>query len=48
MVCGAPEALSAIEMEADRAPVEVGLKVALMVQLPPAARVLGLMGQVVV
>src|SRR5450759_3971887 len=42
---GLPPALWAIEMLALRLPVAVGVKVALMLQLAPAARVLGLSGQ---
>ena len=45
---GLPEALSAMEMLAEREPVTVGLKVALIVQFPPALRVLGEIGQFVV
>jgi hypothetical protein len=43
---GLPLALSAIEMLALRLPVALGVKVALMLQLAPAARVLGLSGHV--
>src|ERR1700682_2068234 len=37
--CGLPDALSTIAIAALRSPVAVGLKVTLMLQLPPAARV---------
>jgi hypothetical protein len=43
---GLPFASSAIEMLAVRLPVALGVKVALRLQLAPAARVLGLSGQV--
>ena len=39
-VCGLPLALSAMLMEATRDPVAKGVKVTLMVQLPPAATAL--------
>ena len=45
-VCGLPLALSLIEMLALRLPVAVGVKVALMLQVPLTARVAGLIGQV--
>ncbi len=45
MVCGLPAALSAMETEAIRVPVAVGVKVTLRVQFAPAARVEGEMGQ---
>ena len=38
-VCGAPAALSAIERVAERAPGAPGVKVAVIVQFAPAARV---------
>jgi len=47
-VCGLPVALSVTEMLAVRLPVAVGVKVTEMVQLAPAASVLGLSGQVLV
>lgn len=47
-VCGLPLALSVTEILAVRAPVAVGLKVTLIVQFAPPARVAGLMGQVLV
>jgi hypothetical protein len=47
-VWGLPLALSLIETLAVRLPVAEGLKVTLMVQLLPTARVLGLTGQVLV
>lgn len=45
-VCGLPLALSAIETVAARLPVALGVKVALMVQVPLTAREFGLSGQV--
>jgi hypothetical protein len=48
VLCGLPDASSVTETDAIRVPVAVGLKVTLTVQLLPAARVLGLMGQVLV
>ncbi len=47
-LCGLPEALSATERLAVRVPVAEGVKVPEMVQLAPAASVLGLTGQVLV
>src|SRR5437764_9329605 len=47
-VCGLPLALSVMLTLALRVPVAVGVKVTLMVQEALAARVLGLMGQVLV
>ena len=47
-VCGLPLALSVMLTLALRVPVAVGVKVTLMVQVLPAARVLGLLGQVLV
>src|SRR5207302_292854 len=44
-VCGLPPALSASDSVPARAPEAVGVKVTLMVQLAPAAKVAGLMGQ---
>src|SRR5437868_4633752 len=44
-VCGLPPALSSGENGPGRAPEAVGVKVTLMVQLAPAAKVAGLMGQ---
>jgi hypothetical protein len=46
-LCGLPAALSVTVTLAVRVPIAVGLNVTLIVQLAPAARVLGLMGQVV-
>src|SRR5947208_759144 len=45
MICGLPPALSASDSDPVRAPEAVGVKVTLMVQVPPAAKVAGLMGQ---
>src|SRR5205085_9850430 len=47
-VCGLPHALSLIERLALRLPVAAGVKVTLMVQVAPAARVFGLLGHVLV
>lgn len=47
-VCGLPGALDATETLALSLPLTVGVKVTLMVQVDPAARVLGLSGQVFV
>ena len=47
-VCGLPLALSVILTLALRVPVAVGVKVTLIVQVAPAAMVLGLIGQVLV
>jgi hypothetical protein len=38
IVCGLPEALSAMDNIAELLPLAVGVKVTLMVQLAPAAR----------
>ena len=46
--CGLPPALSVMLTLALRVPVAVGVKVTLMVQVLPAANVLGLIGQVLV
>src|SRR2546429_9329950 len=43
--CGLRPASSAIDSVAVRAPEAVGVKVTLMVQVPPAAKVAGLVGQ---
>src|SRR5207244_627161 len=43
--CGLPPALSASDSVPVRAPKAVGVKVTLMVQFPPAAKVAGLVGQ---
>lgn len=48
MLCGLPLALSLMEMVAERAPAAAGTNVALMAHWPPAAKVLGERGQVVV
>src|SRR5437588_737715 len=45
MICGLPPALSATDSVPVRAPEAVGVKVTLIVQFPPAARVAGLVGQ---
>src|SRR5438105_1762696 len=45
MICGLPPALSATDSVPVRAPEAAGVKVTLMVQFPPAAKVAGLMGQ---
>ncbi len=45
MVCGLPAALSAMETEAVRVPVAVGVKVTLRVHFAPAARAAGEIGQ---
>src|SRR5438105_592416 len=45
MICGLPPALSATDSVPVRAPEAVGVKVTLMVQFPPAAKVAGFMGQ---
>ena len=45
MVCGLPVALSAMEMVPLRAPSAVGVKPRVTVQLPPAAKVAVLNGQ---
>src|SRR5207302_1436876 len=45
MICGLPPALSASDSDPVRAPEAVGVKVTLMVQVPPAAKVAGLVGQ---
>src|SRR5438270_8340463 len=44
-ICGLPPALSPSDSVPVRAPKAVGLKVTLMVQFPPAAKVAGLVGQ---
>src|SRR5437588_529311 len=44
-VCGLPAALSPSDSVPVRAPKAVGVKVTLMVQFPPAAKVVGLVGQ---
>jgi hypothetical protein len=46
--CGLPLALSVIDILALRLPLAVGLKVTLIVQFDPAARVLDPLGQVLV
>ena len=48
MACGLPPALSTIEIEPLTVPVAVGVKVTLMVQVPAAASVAGLTGQVLI
>src|SRR5438105_2512170 len=45
MICGLPPALSATDSVPVRAPEAVGVKVTLIVQFPPAAKVAGLAGQ---
>src|SRR2546429_1955272 len=45
MICGLPPALSVSDSVPVRAPEAVGVKVTLMVQVPPAAKVAGLVGQ---
>src|SRR5437588_12885736 len=45
MICGLPPALSATDSVPVRAPEAAGVKVTLMVQVPPAAKVAGFMGQ---
>src|SRR5437016_4994028 len=45
MICGLPPALSASDSVPVRAPKAVGVKVTLMVQFAPAAKVAGLVGQ---
>src|SRR5256884_439217 len=45
MICGLPPALSASDSVPVRAPEAVGVKVTLMVQFAPAAKVAGLVGQ---
>src|SRR5437588_466361 len=45
MICGLPPALSATDSVPVRAPEAVGVKVTLIVQVPPAAKVAGLAGQ---
>src|SRR5207249_1756977 len=45
MICGLPPASSASDSVPVRAPKAVGVKVTLMVQVPPAAKVAGLVGQ---
>src|SRR5438270_201369 len=45
MICGLPPALSATDSVPVRAPEAVGVKVTLIVQFPPAAKVAGLVGQ---
>src|SRR5205807_1141352 len=45
MICGLPPASSASDSVPVRAPEAVGVKVTLMVQVPPAAKVAGLVGQ---
>src|SRR5437762_1402150 len=45
MICGLPPASSASDSVPVRAPEAVGVKVTLMVQFPPAAKVAGLVGQ---
>jgi hypothetical protein len=47
-LCGLPAALSLMLMALLRLPLADGVKVTLIVQLAPAANVLGLMGQVLV
>src|SRR5207302_2905439 len=44
-ICGLPPALSPSDSVPVRAPKAVGVKVTLMVQFPPAAKVAGLVGQ---
>src|SRR5256884_4256007 len=44
-ICGLPPASSASDSVPVRAPEAVGVKVTLMVQVPPAAKVAGLVGQ---
>src|SRR5205823_75698 len=44
-ICGLPPALSVSDSVPVRAPEAVGVKVTLMVQVPPAAKVAGLVGQ---
>src|SRR2546429_1909904 len=44
-ICGLPPASSASDSVPVRAPEAVGVKVTLMVQFPPAAKVAGLVGQ---
>ena len=46
--CGLPAALSLMDPLALRVPMAVGLKVTVIVQEAPAAKVLGLMGQLLV
>ena len=46
--CGLPPALSVMLTVALRVPIAVGVKLTLMVQVLPAANVLGLIGQVFV
>src|SRR5437660_3784358 len=45
MICGLPPALSVTDSDPVRAPEAVGVKVTLMVQFAPAAKVAGLVGQ---
>src|SRR5438876_902737 len=45
MICGLPPALSVSDSVPVRAPEAVGVKVTLMVQVAPAAKVAGLVGQ---
>src|SRR5437016_6091171 len=45
MICGLPPALSVSDSVPVRAPEAVGVEVTLMVQVPPAAKVAGLVGQ---
>src|SRR5256884_9407054 len=45
MICGLPPALSVTDSVPVRAPEAVGVKVTLMVQFAPAAKVAGLVGQ---
>src|SRR5437667_352641 len=45
MICGLPPALSVSDSVPVRAPEAVGVKVTLMVQFAPAAKVAGLVGQ---
>src|SRR5947208_15657060 len=45
MICGLPPALSVTDSDPVRAPEAVGVKVTLMVQVPAAAKVAGLVGQ---
>src|SRR5437667_1869 len=47
-ICGLPPASSASDSVPVRAPEAVGVKVTLMVQVPPAAKVAGLVGQALV